>query len=130
MPLKPDVRKAIFNKLKASLDKQCPPMVCIKNTANCCEITGNTPVPYGSTKKIVPGMYFASAVARKDMVSFHFMPIYYHREDFIDVAPTVLKSLKGKACFNFKKVEQIDENELDAMLKKGAKAWKKYGYMK
>jgi hypothetical protein len=64
------------------------------------------------------------------MVSFHFMPIYYHREDFVDAAPTLLKSLKGKACFNFKKVEQIDERELDAMLKKGAQAWKKMGYMK
>lgn len=129
MALKPGIRNAIFDKLKASLEKQCPPMVCSKNTVSCFEIIGNTPVPYGSTKKIVPGMYFASAVARKDMVSFYFMPIYYHQKDFIDVAPTILRSLKGKACFNFKKVEQIDENELDAMLKKGAKAWKRLGYV-
>jgi hypothetical protein len=130
MALKPEIRKAIFQKLKTSLGKQCPPMVCFKDTASCYEIIGNTPVPYGSTKKIVPGMYFASAVPRKDMVSFYFMPIYYHRQDYVDVAPTLLKSLKGKACFNFKKVEQIDERELDAMLKKGAQAWKKLGYMK
>lgn len=130
MALKPEIRKAIFGKLKDSLSKQCPPMVCSKNTASCFEIIGNTPVPYGSTKKIVPGMYFASAVAHKDMVSLHFMPIYYHRKDFVDVAPTLFKSLKGKACFNFKKVEQIDEKELDAMLKRGTQAWKKLGCMK
>lgn len=130
MALKPEIRKAIFDKLKASLRKQCPPMVCARDRANCYEIIGNTPVPYGSTKKIVPGMYFASAVAHNDMVSFHFMPIYYHQKDFVDVAPNLLKNLKGKACFNFRKVEHIDEKELDAMLKKGAQAWKQLGYMK
>jgi hypothetical protein len=129
MALKPETRNAIFETLKASLKKQCPPMVCSKDTVTCYETIGNTPVPYGSTKKIVPGMYFASAVARKDMVSFYFMPMYYHQNDFVGVAPTLLKSLKGKACFNFKKLEQIDEKELDAMLKKGTRAWKKLGYM-
>jgi len=130
MALTPETRKTIFDKLTGSLKQQCPPMVCSKDTATCCETIGNTPHPYGSAKKIVPGMYFASAIARKDMVSFYFMPIYYHWEDYVDVAPTLLKNLKGKACFNFKKAEQIDEKELDAMLKKGVQAWKKLGYMK
>jgi hypothetical protein len=130
MPLKPETRKAIFDKLKSSLLQQCPPMVCAKHNVDCYEIIGNKPVPYGSTKKIVPGMYFASTVARKDMVSFYFMPIYYDKENYLDLAPTLLKNLKGKACFNFKKAEQVDEKELDAMLKKGAQVWKKHGYMK
>ncbi len=126
----PETRKTIFEKLAASLKKQCPPMVCSKDTAACCETIGNAPQPYGSRKKMVPGMYFASAVARKDMVSLHFLPMYYNREAYLDVAPTLLKNLKGKACFNFRKLEQINERELDAMLKKGAQAWKKRGYMK
>ena len=130
MALTPETRKIIFDMLKASLKKQCPPMVCSKDTASSFETIGNTPHPYGSKKKIVPGMYFASAIARKDMVSFYFMPIYYHREDYVDVAPTLLKNLKGKACFNFKRVEHINESELNAMLKKGVQAWKKLGYMK
>jgi hypothetical protein len=130
MPFKPETRKAIFDKLKSSLRKQCPPMVCSKDKPDCYEVIGNKPVPYGSTKKIVPGTYFASAVARKDMVSYYFMPIYYDKKDFVDVAPSLIKSLKGKACFNFKKVEQVDEKEIDAMLMKGVQAWKKLGYMK
>ena len=105
-------------------------MVCLKNTSNTFEIIGNKPVPYGSTKRIVPGMYFASAVARRDMVSFHFMPIYYNKKAYVDVAPTLLKSLKGKACFNFRKPEQIERKELDALLRKGKKVWKKLGYMR
>lgn len=130
MGLKPEIRKAIFETLKASLRKQCPPMICSKDTATRFEIIGNTPVLYGSTKKIVPGMYFASAVPRKDMVSFYFMPIYYHQKDFAGVASTLLESLTGKACFNFKKLEQIEKEELDALLKKGVRAWKKLGYLK
>lgn len=130
MPLKPEIRKAIFDKLKNALTKQCPPMVCIKDKADNYEIIGNVTVPYGSTKKIVPGMYFASTVARKDMVSFYFMPIYYDKDRYTHVAPNLLKNLKGKACFNFKKAEQIDGKELDALLKQGAQVWKKRGYMK
>jgi hypothetical protein len=130
MALTPEIREAIFDRLKASLKKQCPPMVCTKDTDACYEIIGNAPVPYGSTKKIVPGMYFASAVTHNDFVSFHFMPIYYRQKDYAGVCPTLLKSLKGKACFNFKKVEQIDTKELETMLATGGKAWKKLGYMK
>ena len=130
MPLKPEIRKAIFDRIKTELTKQCPPMVCVKDEPNCYEIIGNTPVPYGSTKKIVPGIYFASTIARKDMVSFHFMPIYYDKDRYATIAPNLLKSLKGKACFNFKKVEQIDQKEMVALLKQGALVWKKRGYMK
>jgi hypothetical protein len=130
MPLKPEVRKAIFSSLKRALEKQCPPMVCSKETATSYELIGNIPVPYGSTKKIVPGMYFASVVARKDMVSFYFMPIYYHREDYVDIAPRLLGNLKGKACFNFRNADHIDKQELDSLLRKGARVWKNLGYMK
>ncbi|MBI4427858.1 MAG: hypothetical protein HY562_01940 [Ignavibacteriales bacterium] len=130
MPLKPDIRKNIFNKLKASLKKQCPPMVKAKDTSETFEIIGNKPVPYGSTKKTIPGMYFSSTVARKDMVSFYFLPAYFNRKGFDRVAPTAMKCLKGKSCFNFKKEEQVIEEELDALLSLGVEMWKKQGYMK
>ncbi len=130
MPLSPETRKNIFNKLKAALEKQCPPMVVSKNTADAFEIMGNKRVPYGSKKKIVPGMYLSSTVARKDMVSFYLFPVYYNQKEFRDIAPTAMKCLKGKTCFNFKKEEQVIDKELDALLDKGAQIWKKLGYMK
>jgi len=126
----PDTRNAIFSSLAAALRKQCPPMVCLKDKPGALEIIGNIPVPYGSRKRIVPGMSFASVAVRKDMVSFNFMPIYFHREGYESVAPNLLKCLKGKACFNFRRSDQIDGNELDALLKKGAQVWKKLGYIR
>lgn len=130
MAMDPGTRKAVVEKLAAALRGHCPPLVCVKDTRDACEVIGNIPHPYGSTKKIVPGMHFASVVAHKDMVSFHFMPIYYHRKEFESVAPALLKCLKGKACFNFKTEDQIDTRELDQLLNRGARAWKKLGYIR
>ncbi len=129
MPLTPEARKEIFDKLKKALEKQCPPMVCSKDKEGVYELMGNKPVPYGYDKKIVPGMYFSSAVARKDMVSFYFFPMYM-QPGFKELIPDMIKTLKGKTCFNIKKSEQINEKELNALLKKGVQAWKKSGYMK
>ena len=41
-----------------------------------------------------------------------------------------MKCLKGKTCFNIKKVDQVDEKEVTALLKAGVKIWKEMGYMK
>ena len=105
-------------------------MVVSKDSKDVFELIGNKPVPYGSRKKIIPGMYFSSVVARKDMISFHFVPIYYHEKDYENVIPGMIKCLKGKTCFNFKKPEQVNEKELAKLIRKGIQAWKKNGYLK
>lgn len=130
MPITPADKKIIFDTLKSALEKQAPPMVACKDKEHVFELMGNKPVPYGSKKTIVPGMYFSSVVSRKDSVNFYFFPIYFHLDDYKKICPTILKCLKGKTCFHFKKTEQVNEKELNAMLKKGAVAWKKMGYMK
>jgi hypothetical protein len=130
MPLTPEIKNNIFNKLKKELEKCCPPLVYKKGSDNAFEIIGNMPVPYGYKKEIVPGMFFASAVVRKDMVSFYFFPCYMNPTDFIGIAPKLFKCLKGKTCFNIKKEEQVDEKELEALFKKGIVVWKKMGYVK
>jgi hypothetical protein len=130
MPLTNDAKTAITEKLRKLLRKYAPPMVIAKESENGVELIGNKPVPYGSKKEIIPGMFFSSFVARKDMVSFYFFPMYMDPENFMKLIPENAKCLKGKTCFNFKKPEQVNEKELDAMLKKGVKAWKDAGYMK
>ncbi len=129
MAITDETRKAIYSKLKKSLDKCTPPMVYSKSGVNSCELIGNKQVPYGSTKKIVPGMFFISVAPRADSITFHFFPCYMN-EKILEVAPNLRKYLKGKTCFHFKKEEQIDVEELDALLKAGMAAWKKMGYMK
>ncbi len=131
MPFTSSDRDDIFNKISSILKKYSPPMLVAKNKPGVVyELMGNKPVPYGSTKKIVPGMYFCSVVARNSMISFYFFPIYYHTDDFIGLIPTMSKTLKGKTCFNIKKLDQVNEKELNALIKKGVAAWKKLGYLK
>jgi|SRR5436190_16300300 len=130
MPLTPADKNAILEKLKEVLRKQAPPMVLHRDGPNGIELIGNKPVPYGSKKVIIPGMFFSAAIIRKDMVSFHFFPIYYKQEEFESLIPNTIKYLKGKTCFNFRKPEQVNEKEINAMLKKGVQVWKKLGYVK
>ncbi|MEO8086559.1 MAG: DUF1801 domain-containing protein [Bacteroidota bacterium] len=129
MPLTPESKAEIISKLRKALEKCTPPMVISKLSKDGMELIGNKPVPYGYKKEIVPGMYFSSFVARKDMVSFYFFPMYMN-DQFNELIPDFKKTLKGKTCFNIKKPEQVNEKELAALLKKGVSAWKKMGYMK
>ena len=130
MPLTSDNRKDMFEQVKRIIEKHCPPLVVKTDKTGVFEVMGNIAVPYGSKKTIVPGMYFASVVERKDKVSFYFFPIYFHTDEFKKLAPTVMKCLKGKTCFHFTKPGHVVEKELADMVKKGVFAWKKEGYLK
>jgi hypothetical protein len=130
MPVSTETKKAIFNKLKKNLETLTPPMQVEKgSTSMGYQIIGNVPVPYGSTRKIVPGMFFAAIAERKDSITLHFFPCYMNPK-MLEVAPNLTKCLKGKTCFHFKKEEQVNEKELKALLKSGIVAWKKMGYLK
>jgi len=129
MPLTKENKIIIFNKLKKSLKKCSPPMAHKKGSAFAYELIGNKPVPYGYKKEMVPGMYFSSVAIRKSSVVFYFFPCYMN-SSFKSAAPSLFKYLKGKTCFHFTDPEQVNEKELNALLKKGVTAWKKAGYMK
>jgi hypothetical protein len=130
MPITDETRTLIYDKLVKSLDKCSPPMVKRANSKTLSyELTGNKEVPYGYDKKLIPGMFFAAVAQRKDSVTMHFFPCYMNVK-MLKLAPTLTKKLKGKTCFHFKKPEDINEKELNAMLKAGIAAWKKMGYMK
>ncbi len=130
MPITEEARNLIFSRLKKNLEKFTPPMVETTGLAHHhYELIGNKPVPYGYNKKIIPGMFFAAVAQRKDSVAFHFYPCYMNA-DLKKSAPSLYKYLKGKTCFHFRKPEEVNEKELNALLKKGAAAWKKAGYVK
>ncbi|MCY7409518.1 MAG: DUF1801 domain-containing protein [Chitinophagales bacterium] len=130
MPITAETKNNIFSLLKKVMEESCPPLVITKNSKEGIEVIGNIPTPYGSKKVMVPGMYFASALIRKDNVSFYFFPIYYHEKDFEKLIPTLLKCLDGKTCFHFKKEEQAVEKEIKAMFKKGIEMYRKQGWVK
>jgi hypothetical protein len=130
MPVTAETKANIFSLLKKVMFEYSPPLVIKKNSKEGIEVIGNTPTPYGYKKEVVPGMYFASALIRKENVSFYFFPIYYHQKEFEKLIPVTITCLDGKTCFHFKKEEQIPEKELRVMFKKGIQFYKKQGWIK
>jgi hypothetical protein len=129
MAITDETRSRIFEKLKKTLEKYSPPMVAIGGSSQqLFELIGNKEVPYGYSKKMVPGMYFASIAHRKDSVAFYLFPCYYNTK-LVEKAPFLLKCMKGKTCFHFKKEEQVNEQELELLLQEGLKIWELAGYM-
>lgn len=130
MPIAPETRKKIFSVLKKVMEENCPPLVQKINKDDAIEVIGNVSAPYGHKKEMVPGMYFASALIRKDNVSFYFFCNYTNPEEFNSIAPAIMKCLDGKSCFHFNKEEQVVEKELKAMFKKGIELYRKQGWIK
>jgi len=130
MPLTALQKSAILARVKTVLKSFSPPMVVAKEKDDTIELIGDKAVPYGSKKQIIPGMYFAAATIRKDSVAFHFFPVYVDPTAFVRAAPSTMQLLTGKSCIHFRKEEQVNEKELNALLKQGVQAWKKRGYMK
>jgi hypothetical protein len=72
--------------------------------------------------------YFGGTVIKKTMVAFYFFPIYTHPKEFSIPAP-IKKNLKGKSCFNFKKLDDEQEKAIAQLLKEGLDLYKnKFGY--
>ena len=68
--------------------------------------------------------YFSGTVIHTSMVSFYFFPMYTHPDQFI-IPAAIQKNLKGKNCFNFKKLDNAQEKAIAGLLKEGAAFYKK-----
>jgi len=68
--------------------------------------------------------YFGGTVIKKTMVAFYFFPIYTHPKSF-ELPAAIKKNLKGKSCFNFKKLDDEQEKAIAQLLKEGADFYKK-----
>jgi len=131
MPVTLDTKKKIVNAVKKIMKQHAPPLIEKKSeVAIGYELIGNVATPYGYKKEMMPGMYFASIVIRKDSVVLYFFPTYLNVKEFVSIAPNTYKCLKGKTCFHFKKPEDVNEKELNAMIKKGIEYYKKQGWIK
>lgn len=121
--------EVLFQHVHEMLLEHVPPLVVSRTGPDLLELIGNVPVPYGSTKKIVPGMYFCTLQRRKAAVSFYLFPLYAHPELAEVLAAGTRKCLTGKTCFRFTKQEQFDEKSFRKLLKASVQCWKKNGYL-
>ena len=90
-------------------------------------LTSKKTVEVGGKK--MEEVWFSGLLIQKGYVGFYFMPVYASPELKAELAPELLKCLKGKSCFHIKKAdEQIFKQVKDA-LKKGYDVYKKKGWI-
>lgn len=73
-------------------------------------------------------VFFASAGIQGNYVGFYFMPVYTN-DIKTQLAPELLKCLKGKACFHIKTTDAALMKQVKDALKKGYEQYKKNGWV-
>jgi hypothetical protein len=85
--------------------------------------------PQEIAAKQVDETWFCGALVQKGYVGFYFMPAYVTPEIKAELAPGLLKCLKGKSCFHIRKIDEQLSAEIDDALKKGYALYRKKGWI-
>jgi hypothetical protein len=113
----------IFDALKKILAKYSPPMtVRAEKPTRYHLYSVKDMIVFGRKMKEI---YFAGAAIHKNIVSFYFIPVYAHPQSFKDMSDDLRKCLKGKNCFNFKKVDSKLLKQIEKMTMQGFKIYKR-----
>ena len=120
--------KSIFEQLHKLLVRYAPPFKAgggnIDGKMNFHLVVPKTVVVPGAYGGKPTEMSMASLILQKDFVGFYFMPIYLNPELKKNLAPTLLKLLKGKTCFHVKTVDAQLLEDVAAALALGAKSFR------
>jgi hypothetical protein len=75
-------------------------------------------------------LWFGAVQTRKNYVSYHLMAVYACADLLETMSPDLKKRMQGKACFNFKEVDEKLFKELAKLTDEGYKRFKKEGFIK
>jgi len=109
----PNDLKTVFERLKTILAPYEPKMDIAQDTARMYMLNTRHLL-----KKNYPLMFGAVRLG-KNYVSYHLMSVYASPD--VPMSPELKKRMQGKACFNFKEVDERLFKELAKITKEGAK---------
>lgn len=93
--------------------------------AKTCVVVHDTPENYFLDAKYTgpngKPLMFAAVRKGKSYVSFHLFPVYMFPELLHGLPPSLKKRMQGKACFNFKSVDEAQLAELRELTERGVK---------
>ena len=117
----------IYHRLKKILKKYEKPLVPKFDLDSRYELWSIKNIEIDGRKK--KELYFAGLIIQNKYVGFYYMPIYIdvRLKDFLK--PDLLRLLKGKSCFQIKKLDENLEQQIDEALKKGYELYKKRGWI-
>ncbi len=60
---------------------------------------------------------FAAVQAKTSYVSLHLSPVYVQPGLLDHISPALRRRMQGKSCFNFKRIDQVPEEEVAQLIK-------------
>lgn len=74
-------------------------------------------------------LYFGGVKINKSFVSYHLMPVYVFPDLVSSISENLSKSMKGKSCFNFKKLDEQTLVELKDLTQCCYKKYQSEGFV-
>ena len=108
----------IFEQLKSILEPYAKNLTITADTSTAYSLDG----PY--SEKYKKAIFFGAAQIKKNYVSFYLMPVYMFPELLNGMSPELKKHMRGKSCFNFKKVEPELLKELTKLTRLGVERFR------
>jgi len=131
MPALPEF-EIVFTKLKTILQKHAGNFSVKPDTSSSYGLQGK---PGPSTLKVwrgkmkKPVMPVAWIEIEKSYVSYHVMGLYSNTSLQNKMSKELKSRMQGKACFNFKKIDETLFKELEQLTALGIADFKKAGYV-
>ncbi|HUN21870.1 MAG TPA: hypothetical protein PK299_01910 [Anaerolineales bacterium] len=112
----PDLQP-VFDRLKLLLQTTVQDrLTVLENGASDYILSG----PYWAKYK--KPAWFGGVQLKKNYVSFHLMPVYLQPALLETLSPALRKRMQGKACFNFKQIDEPLFAELAELTQRSADA--------
>ena len=120
VPIFNEIAKLLENFHKAPLQK---------NGGKGGQVSLSSTKPVEIAGKKLDELYLAGALVQKGYVGFYYFPVYVEPALRAELAPELLKCLKGKTCFHIKKDDPLIYAQIKDALKKGYDLYKKRGWI-
>ncbi|HXB40996.1 MAG TPA: DUF1801 domain-containing protein [Bacteroidia bacterium] len=115
----------IFDRIKKEIKKYSTKINITKESGKGIETYTKKPLTVGG--KTYPCICFASSLIFKGHVGFYLFTLYTHPEFKKEIPSELLKTLKGKTCFNIKKLDDKLLKQISDTLKKAFEFYKAKG---
>ena len=115
--------QAVFEQFRAILKQFEPQLIVLYDTPENYYL--NTPY----TEKYKKELFFGAAQVKKNYVSYHLMPVYMFPDLLEDISPKLRARMQGKSCFNFRKLEPEQLEELEQLSQRGLARLKQEGLL-
>ncbi|HWH52563.1 MAG TPA: hypothetical protein VN651_13530 [Gemmatimonadaceae bacterium] len=118
MPAQSAEFAAVFGQLRAILARYEPKLNVVHDTPKQYFLDTHT---IGPSRRPIA---FGGVKVGKGYVSFYLMPIY-SAEVKVGMSPALKQRMQGKACFNFRQVDDVLFAELERVTRQCYAVWKK-----